>query len=259
METKLSLRETYGETLVKLGKENKSIVVLDADLSHSTMTSYFSKKYPERFSEIGIAEQNMVSAAVGLATTGKIPFCNSFAVFLTCKVYDQVRIGVAWAKTNVKLVGSSAGLSDEEDGATHQSFEDVAIMRALPNMVVLTPSDSIETRKMTEYIAEYKGPVYMRINKQNLPQTFKEEWEFELGKIYELKEGNDAAIFANGIMISKAIGAAKIAEKEGISVGIYNVSTIKPIDKNKIIEIASKVKSIIVAEEHSIIGGLGSQ
>lgn len=258
MNSNLSLRETYGKTLVKLGNEDKDIVVLDADLSKSTMTCYFEEKFPNRFFEMGIAEQNMVSVGVGLALTGKTVFCNSFSVFITGRAYDQVRVGLALSKSNVKLVGSSAGLSDDDDGATHQSIDDISIMRSLPNMVILVPLDAIETKKMTEYISKYKGPVYMRINKQKLPIIFKEEWDFELGKIFKIRDGKDIAILSNGIMVSKSLAAAEVLEKMGISVSIFNVSTVKPLDKEKVKEIAEKFKKIIIAEEHSVIGGLGS-
>ncbi len=258
MELSLSLRETYGKTLVELGKKDKNIVVMDADLSKSTMTCYFQEAFPDRFFEMGIAEQNMISVGVGLSLTGKTVFCNSFSVFITGRAYDQIRVGLAIAKSNIKLVGSSAGLSDEDDGSTHQSIEDISLMRSLPNMVVLVPVDSIEARKMTEFISRDKNPVYMRINKQKLPLVFKEEWKFEIGKIFQVKEGKDVAILANGIMVSKALAASEELEKSGIIAGVYNISTVKPLNHEKIRKIAKKYKKIIVAEEHSIIGGLGS-
>jgi len=258
MDKNLSIREAYGATLVELGKVDKNIVVLDADLSTSTMSCYFEKEFPDRFFEMGIAEQNMVSVATGLTLTGKTAFCNTFSVFITGRAYDQVRVGAAISKTNIKLVGSSAGLSDDDDGATHQSIEDISLMRSLPNMAVIVPVDAIEAKKMTEYISRYEGPVYMRINKQKLPVVFDEEWEFKLGKIYEIRKGSDIAIFANGIMVSKALEAAKILQKEGINTGVFNVSTVKPLDTEYIKKIATKYKKVIIAEEHSIIGGLGS-
>lgn len=258
MDVNLSLRETYGKTLVELGAKDKNIVVLDADLSKSTMTCYFQEAFPDRFFEIGIAEQNMISVGVGLSLTGKTVFCNSFSVFITGRAFDQVRVGLALAKSNVKLVGSSAGLSDEDDGATHQSIEDISLMRSLPNMVVIVPADSIETKKMTEFISKDRNPTYMRINKQKLPIVFKKEWEFEIGKIFKIKDGKDVAILANGIMVSRALNASKELEGSGISVGIFNVSTVKPLNCEKIRRIAKKYKKILVAEEHSVIGGLGS-
>lgn len=253
-----NLREAYGKKLVELGSKNKNIVVLDADLSKSTSTTLFEKNFPDRYFEIGIAEQNMVSIGVGLSLTGKIVFLNSFAVFLTGRAYDQIRVGVALGKANIKLIGSSAGLSDYDDGATHQSFEDISLMRSLPNMRVIVPSDAIETQKMTEFIANSEGPFYVRLNKQNLPTVFNEKWEFKLGKLYEMRKGTDIVIFTNGVMITKSLSAAKLLENQGINTEVINVSTIKPLNSKSILEIATNFKKVIVAEEHSIYGGLGS-
>lgn len=258
MSPSLNLRESYGKTLQKLGKDNKNIVVLDADLSKSTMSTFFEKEFPERFFEMGIAEQNMVSVGVGLSLTGKIVFLNSFAAFLTGRAYDQIRVGVALGKTNIKLIGSSAGLSDYDDGATHQSIEDISLMRSLPNMTVLVPSDAVETRKMTEYMINYDGPVYMRISKEDLPIIFNEDCDYKIGNLYEVKKGEDAVIFTNGSMVHRSLSASLLLEKEGINVGVINVSTVKPLDIKEIIKIALRVKKVIVVEEHSIIGGLGS-
>jgi len=251
-------RQVYGETLVELGRENKNIVVLEADLSKSTMTCLFEKEFPDRFFEMGIGEANMTSFAGGLSLTGKIAFTNSFAVFAAGRAYDQIRQGISIPKLNVKIVGSSAGLSDFGDGATHQSVEDLAIMRAIPNMTVLVPVDGIETRKMTRKIVDYPGPVYMRLNRHDLPDLFPVEEEWTVGKSYLIRDGQDVVIFANGIMVSKAIGAAEKLEKEGISVRVVNVSSLKPINESEIIKYASDVKGIITAEEHSLIGGLAS-
>jgi transketolase len=251
-------RQVYGETLLELGRENKNIVVLEADLSKSTMTCLFEKEFPERFFEMGIGEANMTSFAGGLSLTGKIPFTNSFAVFAAGRAFDQIRQGVSIPKLNVKIVGSSAGLSDFGDGATHQSVEDVAIMRAIPNMTVLVPMDGIETRKMTRKIAEYQGPVYMRINRNDLPELFPEDQKFEIGKSYLIREGKDVVVFANGIMVSRAVQAAERLEGKRISVRVVNVSTLKPTDENDIKKFASGVKGIVTAEEHSLIGGLAS-
>jgi len=253
-----SLRESYGKALERLGEDNKDIVVLDADLSSSTMSKYFERRFPERFFEMGISEQNMVSVGVGLSLTGKTVFVNSFSVFITGRAYDQVRVGVALGEANVKLVGSSAGLSDYDDGATHQSIEDISLMRSLPNMTVLVPSDVTEVRKMTEYISNYKKPVYLRISKEELPLVFDDGWDYKIGKLYKIKEGNDAVIFTNGSMVHRSLSASLLLEKEGISVGVVNVSTVKPFNKEEVIKIALKVKKIVVVEEHSIIGGLGS-
>jgi transketolase len=251
-------RQVYGETLVELGTENKNIVVLEADLGKSTMTTLFEQKFPERFFEMGIGEANMTSFAAGLSLTGKIAFTNSFAVFAAGRAFDQIRQGISIPGLNVKIVGSSAGLSDFGDGATHQSVEDVAIMRAIPNMTVLVPADGIETRKMMIKIVEYDGPVYLRINRHDLPDLFPEDQEFIIGKPYLIRKGNDIVVFANGIMVSKAVEAAETLEKEGISVRVVNVSSLKPIDEDEIKKYADNVKGIITAEEHSLIGGLAS-
>jgi transketolase len=251
-------RQVYGETLLELGRTNQNIVVLEADLGKSTMTCLFEKEFPERFFEMGIGEANMTSFAGGLSLTGKIAFTNSFAVFAAGRAYDQIRQGVGIPGLNVKIVGSSAGLSDFGDGATHQSVEDVAIMRAVPNMTVLVPADGIETKKMTKKIAEIKGPVYMRLNRNDLPDLFPEDQEFEIGKSYLIRDGKDAVVFASGIMVSRAAAAAEKLEKEGISVRVVNVSSLKPTNENDIKRFSSGVRGIITAEEHSLIGGLAS-
>ncbi len=251
-------RQVYGETLLELGRENKNIVVLEADLSKSAMTCLFEKEFPERFFEMGIGEANMTSFAGGLSLTGKIAFTNSFAVFAAGRAFDQIRQAVSIAKLNVKIVGSSAGLSDFGDGATHQSVEDVAIMRAIPNMTVLVPVDAIETRKMIRTIAEQQGPVYLRINRNYLPDLFPEDQKFEIGKSYLIREGKDAVVFANGIMVSKAVQAAEKLASAGISVRVVNVSSLKPTDEKDIKKFASRVKGIVTAEEHTLIGGLAS-
>ncbi|MGC9063447.1 MAG: transketolase family protein [bacterium] len=253
-----SLREAYGEALIELGRDNKDIVVLDADLSKSTRTCLFQEAYPERYFEMSIAEQNMASVAAGLSLVGKIPFINSFAVFATGRIYDQIRQSICIAKLNVKICGSSCGLSDFGDGATHQSLEDIAIMRALPNMTILVPVDAVETKKIVKVAVKYNGPVYIRINRNDLPLYTEEEGEYEIGRIYKMREGNDIVIFANGIMVWKAVDAADILEKEGVSVRVMNVSTVKPLKKEEVLKYIEGVKGIITAEEHNIIGGLGS-
>ncbi|HRR91254.1 MAG TPA: transketolase family protein [bacterium] len=253
-----SLREAYGKALVELGAQNKNIVALDADLSKSTRTALFQEAYPERFFEISIAEQNMIGVAVGLALTGKIPFVNSFAVFATGRTYDQIRQSACIANINIKICGSSSGLSDFGDGATHQSLEDVALMRVLPNMTVLVPVDAVETKKMVEFAVRHNGPVYLRINRNDLPVYTDESTEFELGKLYQMRDGEDAVVFANGVMVSKAMEAAEILEKEGTGVRVVNVSTVKPLKKEEVLKYIKGVKGIVTAEEHSIIGGLGS-
>jgi transketolase len=251
-------RQVYGETLLELGREKKNIVVLEADLGKSTMTSLFEQEFPERFFEMGIGEANMTSFAAGLSLTGKIAFTNSFAVFAAGRAFDQIRQGISIPKLNVKIVGSSAGLSDFGDGATHQSVEDVAIMRAIPNMTVLIPADGIETRKMVRKIVEYDGPVYLRINRHDLPDLFPENQEYEIGKSYLIRDGRDIVVFANGIMVSKAVEAAEKLEEGGISVRVVNVSSLKPVNEGEIKKFAEGVKGIITAEEHSLIGGLAS-
>ena len=251
-------RLVYGKTLVELGMENERIVALDADLCKSTMTCLFEEAFPERHFEIGIAEANMVSIAAGLALCNKIPFVNSFAVFSAGRPYDQIRVSVCIGKTNVKIVGSSCGLSDFGDGATHQGIEDIAIMRALPNMTVLSPADGIETAKMTKAMVEYDGPVYIRILRNEVPDVTDEKQEFKIGRPSLIKEGKDIVIFAHGYMVYKALKAAETLEEKGISVRIVNVSTLKPVDEEAIKKFAGGVKGIVTVEEHSIIGGLAS-
>ena len=251
-------RRVYGETLVELGRENKNIVVLDADLSKSTMSCLFEQEFPERFVEMGIAEANMISFAVGLSLTGKIAFANSFAVFSTGRPFDQIRQGVAIGKMNVKIIGSSAGLSDFGDGATHQSVEDIAIMRAIPNMTVISPCDAIETKKVVRFAAEYNGPVYIRVSRNDVPDIFPEDARFVIGKPVVLREGKDITVFATGTMVYEALIAADRLSGLGISVRVVNVSTLKPLDEESIIRLSEDVKGIITVEEHSIIGGLAS-
>lgn len=253
-----SQRIAYGETLVELGRENKNIVALEADLGKSTMSCFFQEEFPERYFEMGIAEQNMASTAAGLALAGKIPFISTFAVFVSGRAYDQLRQTISIANLNVKVCGSSSGLSDFGDGSTHQAIEDMAIMRAIPNMTVLAPVDAVETRKMVRAMAEHQGPVYIRVNRNDLPIFTDENEDYKIGKVKVIKEGKDVVIFANGVMVSKAMEAAEELAKEGISAQIVNVSTIKPLDAEGIIEIAKDFKGVVTAEEHSVIGGLGS-
>jgi len=251
-------RVVYGETLVELGRENERIVALDADLSKSTMTRLFEQEFRERFFEMGIGEQNMVSTAAGLALCGKIAFVNSFAVFATGRPYDQIRVSVCIGKVNVKIVGSSCGISDFGDGATHQGIEDIAIMRAIPNMTILSPADGIETRKVVKAAVEHEGPVYIRIPRNEVPDITGENQEFKIGKPSVIREGTDVTVFAYGYMVYKALKAAETLEKEGISLRIVNVSTLKPIDEETIKELADGVRGIVTVEEHTIIGGLAS-
>jgi transketolase len=251
-------REAYGRTLVELGKENDRIVACDADLSKSTMSCYFQDTFPHRFFEMGIAEANMTSFAAGLSLTGKIPFVSSFAVFASGRAYDQIRQGICIPGLNVKIVGSSTGLSDFGDGSTHQAVEDAAIMRAIPNMTVLVPVDGIETEKMTRAMAEYDGPVYMRVNRNDMPDLFPENEEYTIGQTLTLREGEDIVIFANGIMVSKALEAAGELEKESVTARVVNVSTLKPVDEEELRGLARGMRGVVTAEEHSLIGGLAS-
>jgi len=258
MVNKASLRIAYGETLVELGRQNDNIVVLEADLGKSTMGTLFEEEFPERFFEMGIAEANMASVAAGLSFTGKIPFLASFAVFCTARCYDQIRTSICIPAANVKICGSSAGLSDFGDGSTHQSIEDIAIMRVLPNMQVFSPVDAVQTRQIIRYMANHSGPMYLRVNRNDLPILSDESVEFVPGQIYSVREGRDAVIFASGVMVSKALEAAEQLEREGIQVKVVNVPSIKPIDAKAVAKIASEVKGVVTAEEHSVMGGLGS-
>ncbi len=255
---KQNCRVVYGKTLVELGKKNERIVVLEADLGKSTMSSLFQESFPERYFEMGIAEANMVSTAAGLAISGKIPFVNSFAVFSTGRVYDQIRQSVCLGKLNVKIIGSSCGLSDYSDGATHQGIEDIALMRAIPNMTVLAPADGIETRKIVQAAVDYAGPVYIRINRNEMPDMTDEDKEFKTGMPVVIRQGADIVIFANGYMVWKALKAAEILDQDGISLRVVNVSSLKPVNEEAVKELVQGVRGVITLEEHSVIGGLAS-
>ncbi len=250
-------RIAYGTALVELGKKDERIVVLDADLGGSTMGKMFEQEYPDRHYEMGIAEANMTSVAAGLAQTGKVPFTNSFAVFAAGRAYDQIRQTIAIGKLNVKICGSSAGLSDFGDGATHQSVEDIAIMRAIPNMTVISPADANETKAAVKAAAEMDGPCYIRLNRNDYENITEENAEFRISQPTVLKEGTDVAVFATGYMVGVALKAAQVVQDK-ISVKVINVSTIKPLNRHAIIEFAGGCKGVVTAEEHSIIGGLGS-
>lgn len=247
-------RTVYGQTLVELGKENQRIVVLEADLGKSTQSYAFSQEFPERYFEMGIAEADMTSFAAGLSLTGKIPFTNSFAVFAAGRAYDQIRQGIAIPKLNVKIVGSSAGMSDFGDGATHQSVEDVAIMRAIPNMTVLVPADAPQLKAMVKWMVDYDGPVYLRVSRNDLPEVTGEHPAPITPAV--LREGTDAAVVACGIMVAPALEAAEKLAAEGISVRVINVPCVKPFADEKVKELLAGVKKIVAAEEHSYIGGL---
>jgi transketolase len=250
-------RTVYGETLVELGREDERIVVLEADLSKSTMTKLFEKEFPRRFFEVGIGEQNMISTAAGLALSGKIAFANSFAVFATGRTYDQIRVSCI-GKLNLKIVGSSCGLSDFGDGATHQAIEDVAIMRAIPNMTVLSPADGIETKKMARAMAEHEGPVYMRVLRNDVPDVTDEKQEFRIGRPTVIRPGTDVVLFAHGYMVYKSLKAAETLEQKGVSARVVNVGTLKPIDEEAIRDLTSGARGVVTVEEHTIIGGLAS-
>lgn len=252
-----STRDAYGETLVELGKKNNNIVVLDADLSKSTRTEKFKKEFPQRFFNAGIAEQNLMGMAAGLSTTGKIPFVSTFAVFATGRAFEQVRNTICYPKLSVKIAATHAGITVGEDGASHQSVEDIALMRALPNMKVIVPSDAVEAQKAVEAAAEIDGPVYIRLGRSKV-KILHDKCDFQLGKGEILKQGNDVTIIAAGIMVAQALEAAEMLSKEGIDAEVINMSSIKPIDKELIINSAKKTGAVVTAEEHSIIGGLGS-
>lgn len=254
----MATRDAYGEALKELGGTNKNIVVLDADLSGSTKTSVFKEAYPDRFFNAGISEQSLMGTAAGLAAAGKTPFASTFAVFASGRAFEIIRNSICYPKLNVKIAATHAGLTVGEDGATHQSIEDLSLMRSLPNMVVLNPADGIETKKCIQKAAEYKGPVYIRLGRSKVPVIFEEDYDFQIGKGVMLKDGKDVTIIATGIMVAKALEARELLEKEGISARVINISTIKPIDKDIIIKAAKETKGIVTAEEHSIIGGLGS-
>ena len=255
---KKSTRQAYGEALAKLGKEKENVVVLEADLSKSTMTAYFKKEFPERHINVGIAEADLIGTAAGFATTGKIPFASTFALFAAGRAYDQIRNSVAYPKLNVKICPTHAGVSLGEDGGSHQSVEDLALMRAIPGMVVLSPADAVETEKMIFAAAEYEGPVYVRLGRLNIPVLFDDNYKFEIGKAVTLTEGNDVAILATGLMVYEATEAAKQLAEQGIKARVVNVSTIKPLDEETILKAAKECKFIVTSEEHSVIGGLGS-
>jgi transketolase len=253
-----NLRAAYGETLVKLGEANPDIVALDADLSKSTMSSLFQQRFPERFFEMGIAEANMASVAAGLSLMGKIPFFSSFAVFSTGRCYDQIRTSICVPGLNVKICGSSAGLSDFGDGSTHQSVEDIAIMRALPNMRVFVPADALQLRQIVQYMAENPGPMYLRVCRNELPAVTRETDAFVPGKPVKLLEGGDAVVFATGAMVGPALDAAELLRGDGIALSVVNLPSIKPLDADAVAEIVASHDAVLTAEEHSLIGGLNS-
>ena len=256
MSEKIATREAYGKALVELGKKNDKVVVLDADLAGATMTKYFKAEFPDRFYDCGIAEANMVNISAGLSTMGLIPFCSTFAMFGAGRAYEQIRNSVAYPKFNVKICCSHAGVSVGEDGGSHQSVEDIALMRLVPGMTVVVPADAKEAEKATFAIAELNGPVYMRTARLATP-VFEEDYPFEIGKANVLREGKDAAVFACGLMVNEALEAAKLLAAEGIEISVINMHTIKPLDAECVLKYAKECGNVITVEEHSVIGGLG--
>ena len=253
---KIATRDGYGKALLELGKINRNVVALDADLSDSTRSEYFAKEFPERFFSMGIAEQNMMGAAAGLAFSGKIPYASTFAVFSE-RGYDFIRNIISRNKLNVRIAGSHSGIATGEDGKSAQAIEDIAAYRALPNMTILQPSDAIEAERMVFALADYKGPAYIRLHRNTMPILHDNNYRLEIGKGEILRKGKDAAIIATGTMVNESLKAAQILEGKGLNVYVANIHTIKPLDKNLVIELAIKTNCIITAEDHNIIGGLG--
>ena len=258
IDKKIATRQSYGETLVELGKENEKIVVFDADLSEATKTNLFKKEFPNRFFDMGIAEQDMMSTAAGMATCGQIPFASTFAMFATGRAYDQIRNSICYPKLNVKICASHAGVTVGEDGATHQMLEDISMMRTLPNMTVMCTSDDAQTRWAVREIAKHNGPVYLRLCRLATPVIYDENQKFEFGKAIQIGDGTDATVISMGVTVSEAIKAKEELEKQGINIRVIDMHTIKPIDKDIIIKSAKETKKIITIEDHSIIGGLGT-
>lgn len=256
---KIATRQSYGETLVELGKEHDNLVVLDADLAEATKTAFFKKEFPDRHIDCGIQEADMIGIAAGLASCGKVPFCSTFAMFAAGRAYEQIRNSVGYPHLNVKIGATHAGISVGEDGATHQCLEDIALMRVIPGMVVINPADAVEARAAVIAAYEYDGPVYLRFGRLAVPViNDRPDYKFEWGKGYVVKEGTDVTIIATGLEVAAAIDAAELLEKEGINAEIVNIHTIKPIDKDLIVKEAEKTGKVVTVEEHSVIGGLGS-
>lgn len=255
---KKATRQSYGEALLELGKENEKVVVFDADLSTATKTNLFAKVFPNRFFDMGIAEQNMISTAAGMAICGKIPYASTFAVFAAGRAYDQIRNSVCYPKLNVKICATHAGITVGEDGATHQMIEDISLMRTLPNMTVISTSDDIQTKWAVKEISKINGPVYLRLSRLATPIIYDENQEFEIGKAVQIGEGTDATIFATGVTVSEALKAQEILKQEGINIRVVDIHTIKPIDEDVIVKCAKETKKLISIEDHNVIGGLGS-
>ena len=258
LDNRIATRESFGKALVELGRENENVVVLTADLAGATKTSLFEKEFPDRFINVGIAEQNMIGISAGLATTGKIPFASTFAMFAAGRAYDQIRNSVAYPKLNVKICGTHAGVTVGEDGATHQMLEDLSLMRSIPNMTVLCTSDDVQTRWAIKEMAKIDGPVYIRLARVATPVIYDENQNFEIGKMVQIGDGTDATVFATGVEVAEALKAKEELEKENINIRVVDVHTIKPIDREMIIKCAKETKKLITIEDHSIIGGLGT-
>lgn len=258
LDNRIATRESFGKALVELGKENENVVVLTADLAGATKTGLFEKEFPDRFINVGIAEQNMIGISAGLATTGKIPFASTFAMFAAGRAYDQIRNSVAYPKLNVKICGTHAGVTVGEDGATHQMLEDLSLMRSIPNMTVLCTSDDVQTKWAIKEMAKIDGPVYIRLARVATPVIYDENQKFEIGKMVQIGDGTDATVFATGVEVAEALKAKEELEKENINIRVVDVHTIKPIDREMIIKCARETKKLITIEDHSIIGGLGT-
>ena len=257
-EIKKATRQSYGEALIDLGKENENVVVLDADLSTATKTMLFAKEFPNRFFDMGIAEQDMLSTAAGFSTCGKIPYASTFAVFAAGRAYDQIRNSICYPKLNVKICATHSGITVGEDGATHQMLEDISLMRTLPNMTVMCTSDDVQTKWAVKEISKINGPVYLRLSRMETPIIYEENQKFEIGKAIQIGEGTDATIIATGDVVAEAIKAKEELESRGINVRVLDIHTIKPIDKELIVKCAKETKKVITIEDHNIIGGLGS-
>ena len=255
---KIATRESYGKALAELGENNQNVVVLDADLATATKTIEFAKKFPDRFFDMGIAEQDMMGTAVGLASFGKIPYVSTFAVFAAGRAYDQVRNSIAHTRANVKICATHAGITVGEDGATHQMLEDINMMRCVPNMIVMSTSDDRQTKWAVNEISKINGPVYLRLARVKTPEIYTDEnWKFEIGKGIQIGDGIDATIFATGVTVSESIKAQEVLSHEGINVRVVDIHTIKPIDEELIVKCATETKNLITVEDHSVIGGLG--
>ena len=257
-ETKRSAREAFGNKLVELGKKYPQLVVLDADVSASTQTKLFAKEFPERFFDVGIAEQDLIATAAGLSLTGKIAFAATFAVFATGRTYDQIRSSVCYQHANVKIIGTHGGITVGEDGATHQALEDISLMRGLPNMTVIVPSDCNECEQALEYAANHEGPVYIRISRNSLPDIYTSDYKFDINSAVVLKEGKDVTIVSNGDVMSEVCKASEILKRRGIDAEIINLPVVKPFDSDTIVNSAKKTNFVVTVENHSINGGIGS-